>query len=83
MTTPSPSTTRMPIHTSDSRHFKRLWLDHGGFIFHVNRTGEVRYEHPWIVRGIRANDRRKDVPAKLISQLNQVIRMEAANDEKA
>jgi len=68
------------IHTSDSRHFKRLWQEHGGLIFAVSGTGEVRYVHPAFVAGVRANDRRKDVPAKLLSRLNALIRIEAAND---
>lgn len=68
------------VHTSDSRRFKKLWFDHGGFVFEVRGTGEVRYAHPCFAQTIRANDRRKDVPAVLITRLNQIIRMEAAND---
>ena len=70
------------IHTSDNRHFKKLWQEHGGFIFAVRGTGEVRYVHPAFVTGVRANDRRKDVPAKLLTRLNALIRGEAANDPK-
>ena len=70
------------IHTSDSRNFKKLWQEHGGLIFTVRRTGEVRYVHPAFVTGVRANDRRKDVPAKLLTRLNALIRSEAANDTK-
>lgn len=73
------STSRV-IHTSDSRTFKRIWQSHGGAIFSINGTGEVRYVHPAFVTGVRANDRRKDVPAKLLSRLNTLIRQEAAND---
>jgi hypothetical protein len=68
------------IHTSDSRLFKRLWQEHGGFILAVSGTGEVRYVHPAFASCIRANDRRKDVPAKLLTRLNALIRHEAAND---
>ncbi len=68
------------IHTSDSRMFKRLWQEYGGLIFAVNGTGEVRYVHPAFTTGIRANDRRKDVPAKLLSRLNALIRKRASND---
>lgn len=71
---------RHATHTSDSRHFKKLWLDCGGFIFPIDGTGEVRYVHPTFPNGIRANDRRKDVQAKLLSRYNQIIRREAAND---
>ena len=71
---------RHAIHTSDTRHFKKLWLDRGGFIFPIDGTGEVRYVHAEFPNGIRANSRRKDVPAKLLSCYNQIIRREAAND---
>lgn len=68
------------IHTSDSRTFKKLWRQHGGFIFSVGGTGEVRYVHPVFVTGIRVNNRRKDVPAKLLTRLNALIRQAAADD---
>lgn len=68
------------IHTSDNRTFKRLWQERGGLIFAIDGTGEVRYVHPAFITGVRANDRRKDVPAKLLSRLNALIRRDAAND---
>lgn len=67
------------IHTSDPRHFKRLWLSFGGSICGMRRTGEVRYDHPMFDRPVRANDRRSDVPAVLMSRLNQV---KAASDAR-
>ena len=70
-----------PIHTSDARHFKRLWLHYGGTIGHLRRTGEARYRHPLFVDSVRANDRRKDVPAVLISRLNQVLRQAGAPED--
>lgn len=68
------------VHTSDSRNFKRLWQDHGGLIFCIRGTGEERYVHPLFPNGVRTNARRKDVPAKLLTRLNSLIRQEAAND---
>ena len=65
---------REAIHTSDARTFKRLWRGMGGSIEAVRRTGEVRYHHPSFVDSVRANDRRKDVPAVLLSRINQLIR---------
>jgi hypothetical protein len=62
------------VHTSDRRLFKRLWTNLGGRIVEVRRTGEVRYLHPAFVKGIRANNRRNDVPAVLLSRLNQILR---------
>jgi len=69
-----------PIHTSDARHFKHLWIENGGVILPVRRTGEVRFAHHSFPDGIRANGRRKDVPAVLLSRLNQIMKLAAAND---
>lgn len=66
------------VHTSDARHFKRLWVGLGGSIREQRRTGEVRDAHPHFVDTVMANYRRKDVPAVLLSRLNQVIRLERA-----
>lgn len=68
------------IHTSDILTFKKLWQEHGGLILVIRGTGEVRYVHPAFATGVRANNRRKDVPAKLLTRLNALIRQEAAND---
>lgn len=62
------------VHTSNARLFKRLWVAHGGTVVSVRRTGEARYEHPRFERTVRANDRRKDVPAVLLSRLNALLR---------
>ncbi|MCA3061743.1 MAG: hypothetical protein ING69_13745 [Rhodocyclaceae bacterium] len=74
------------LHTSNPRHYKRCWIAIGGTIEPVHCTGEVRYFHPLMIGCIRANDRRHDVPAVLLSRYNQIVRimarrMEAANDE--
>ena len=66
---------KQPIHTSDPRHFKKLWLASGGTIEAVRRTGEVRYSHASLTRTVRANDRRHDVPAVLLSRLNALMRV--------
>ncbi len=63
-----------PIHTSDTRCFKRIWLSMGGSIQTVTGTGEARYAHPFFIDTVRANDRRKDVPAVLLSRINQLIK---------
>lgn len=70
------------IHLTDTRHFKKLWKDMGGTILELRGTGEVRYVHTHFVDTVRANDRRKDVPAVLISRMNQLIRKQAANTER-
>lgn len=70
------------IHTSDRRKFKKLWKEQGGLIIPILGTGEVRFVHPAFVNGIRADDRRNDVQAKLLSRLNALRRRDAANDPK-
>lgn len=68
------------IHTSDGRKAKRIWVMLGGEIVPVRRTGEMRYLHPTFPRSVRANDRRSDVPAVLLSRINQLLKTAAAND---
>mgnify|MGYP000884130504 CR=1 FL=1 len=68
------------IHTSDCRKFKKMWVLLGGKLEHVRRTGELRYLHPVFTASVRANDRRADVPAVLLSRINHLLRMKAAND---
>ncbi|MCV0441276.1 MAG: hypothetical protein K5880_22000 [Hydrogenophaga sp.] len=63
-----------PIHTSNPRLFNRLWRSLGGRIVPVRRTGEVFYIHERFCRPVRANARRLDVPAKLLSRLNELLR---------
>ena len=71
-----------PIHTSDKRKFNRLWMSFGGDILALSGTGEARYVHCHFVDTVRINDRRHDVPAVLLSRLNQLIRSAAANDPR-
>ena len=66
------------IHTSNPRHAKRLWLELGGHIEPVRRTGELRYLHPLFPDSIRANDRRSDVPAVVLCRINKLLRRRAA-----
>ncbi|MFM0165890.1 hypothetical protein PQR39_36340 [Paraburkholderia sediminicola] len=68
------------IHTSDIRFFDKLWRLNGGRIEAVRRTGECRYTNPAFRDSVRTNGRRKDVPAVLLSRLNTLVRLKAAND---
>lgn len=68
------------IHTSDARKAKRIWITLGGEMIVVRRTGEMRYIHTAFPDTVRANNRRRDVPAVLLSRINQLLRMKAAND---
>ena len=70
------------IHTSDAHRADRIWLLLGGTIEDVRRTGERRYIHNLFDRPLRTNGRRNDVPAKLLSRINQVMKLQAANDAK-
>lgn len=72
--------TNHAIHTSDARRADRIWLLLGGTIEEVRRTGEKRYLHSLFDRPLRTNGRRNDVPAKLLSRINQVMKLGAAND---
>lgn len=69
-----------PIHTSDIRHFNKLWYMVDGRVVPIRGTGELHYVHDSMPHPVRANGRRKDVPAVLLSRLNQLLRSEAAND---
>jgi hypothetical protein len=57
-----------------------VWLLLGGRIEAVRRTGEKRYVHGMFDHSLRTNGRRDDVPAKLLSRINQLMKMQAAND---
>jgi hypothetical protein len=69
-----------PLHTSDRRKFDHIWTEMGGRIVHIHQTGELRYLHSSFAAGIRTNGRRKDVPAKLLTQINKLLRQDAANE---
>lgn len=66
--------TRRHVHTSDKRVAQEYWINLGGMIVPVRRTGEVRYLHPEFPRSIRANDRRSDVPAIIVCRINQLMK---------
>lgn len=70
----------LAIHTSDRRHAERLWLTLGGQVSVVRRTGEKRFVHAFFETPLTINGRRQDVPAKLLSRINQLRRAKAAND---
>jgi hypothetical protein len=67
-----------PVRTSCRRHYRALWERAGGRVEWINCTGEERYRHPLQPHPLRANGRRKDVSAKMISMLNAVLRLQAA-----
>lgn len=70
-----------PIHTSDPKTADRIWLLLGGTVLPIRRTGELQYKHMFFVTPLRVNGRRNDVPAKLLSRINQLLKRQAANDE--
>lgn len=70
------------IHTSDARHADQVWLMLGGRIEPIRRTGENSYTHALIERPLRTNGRRHDVPAKLLTLINRLLRLQAANDKR-
>ena len=70
------------VHTSDSRLFKRMWRDLGGRIVHIRGTGEAPYTPPHFERPVRANDRRQDVPAKLLSRRIAIARITTGIEQR-
>ncbi len=72
--------TTFALHTSDAHRADRIWLLLGGSIEPLRRTGEKRYIHNLFDRPLRINGRRDDVPAKLLSRINQLMKLKAAND---
>ncbi len=70
-----------PFTSSDVHKANRVWLALGGHIEPVRRTGEVRYTHAAFTDSVRANGRRKDTPAVLLSRINQIMRRQAENDD--
>ena len=65
------------FHTSNIRIAKKMWVACGGSIEHVRGTGEVRYLHPMFITSLRTNDRRNDVPGKLMTRINQATKFSA------
>ena len=68
------------VHTSNGRKAKKIWILLGGEMIAVRRTGEMRYSHSAFLDTVRANNRRADVPAVLLSRINQLLRMKKEND---
>lgn len=59
---------------SNHRHVQKRWLELGGEVLAVRRTGEVRYVHPAFASTIRANGRRHDAPAIVLCRIEQLRR---------
>lgn len=74
---------KIAIHTSNRRLVENIWISNGGTTEIVRGTGEVRFRHPRIAKPLRINGRRNDVPAKLLSNLNQVIRSKPQDGKEA
>lgn len=55
------------------RLVRKMWIENGGYIEDVRRTGEERYTHPREMKPIKVNKRRKDTPRKLLSALRRII----------
>lgn len=72
----------LAFHSSDAHRADRAWLLLGGNIEPISRTGEKRYIHNVFDRPLRTNGRRDDVPAKLLSRINQMMKLQSANDDR-
>jgi hypothetical protein len=63
----------MSISTALSlRDARSIWVELGGTVTDVRRTGEERYYHASILRPITVNKRRKDAPRKLVTALRRI-----------
>lgn len=62
------------IYTSDHRRAQRLWIEAGGAIESVRRTGEIRYRHSFFPDVLTINGRRADTPAVVLHHLNRLVR---------
>jgi hypothetical protein len=71
-----------PLHTSNRPRADEAWLLLGGRIEPVRRTGELRYLHEYFEHPLRTNGHRNDPPAKLLSRINQLRKLKAANDAR-
>jgi hypothetical protein len=69
-----------PLHTSNRPRADEAWLLLGGRIEPIRRTGELRYLHALFERPLRTNGKRSDPPAKLLTRINQLQKLKAAND---
>lgn len=69
------------IHTSERQLADKLWISMGGRIEPIRRTGEVSYKHQHFVHPLRTNGRRTDVPAKLLTRLNQLRRLKDSYEQ--
>lgn len=65
------------LHTSDGRQAEKTWLRLGGRILPIRRTGEKFFVHDHFDSPLRLNGRRTDVQAKLLSRINQLLRLKA------
>lgn len=68
------------LHTSNCRRAKKIWILLGGELIPVHRTREMRCVHPALPSTIRANDRRSAVSAVLLTRINHLLQIRAAND---
>lgn len=57
----------------DLHRARSMWIEHGGTVEDVRRTGEERYIHPKEPKPIKVNKRRKDTPRKLVSALRRIM----------
>lgn len=61
------------INTTDPRLIRQRWIEIGGTVEPVRRTGELRWRHPALPKSVRANGRRHDIPAVILCLLNKLI----------
>jgi hypothetical protein len=55
------------------RQARKLWIQRGGDVIALRRTGEERYSHPLLLHPITVNRRRHDTPRKLLTALRHIM----------
>ncbi len=55
------------------RRVRKMWIQYGGTVEDVWRTGEERYSHPNEPKPIKVNKRRKDTPRVLLTALRRIM----------
>jgi hydrogenase maturation factor HypE len=66
---------------SGHRTAQKQWIELGGDIVHVRRTGEIRYLHPAFRESIRTNLRRSDAPAVVLCRINQLLKAAVTRED--
>ena len=63
------------VRPGNLRDARKLWRELGGRVLVVQRTGELRFLHPYLEHPIRVNGRRKDTQRIVLMALRRIQQM--------